>query len=185
MPVVERLVLTVTERVRLVVGQCVGEREPEVVRLVETLPEAQRLGETVPEVVAVKQSVGVMVRLCVLHCDCEGLMVRLGVPVVLREVVGVAELQDDWEGDRVALLQGVEEVLAEGEKDRELVGEVEVLRHSEGELDTVEDVLKLAEPLEVEDTEAVKHSVGEVVAVVLLERQSVGLGDMLRVPLME
>ena len=94
-PVVERLVLTVSERVRLVVGLCVGEREPEVERLAETLPEAQRLGDTLPEVVAVKHRVGVMVRLCVPHCDCDGLMVRLGVPVVLGVGVSVPEVEGD------------------------------------------------------------------------------------------
>ncbi len=43
----------------------------------------------------------------------------------------------------------------------------------------------MGEPLEEEDTVAVRHRVGEVVAVVLLERHSVGVGDMLRVPLIE
>ena len=137
MPEDERVTERERVRVRLVVGQCVGEREPEMVGLVETLAVAQRLEERVPEVLAVKQSVGVMVRLCVPHLDCDGLMVRLGVPVVLREVVRVAELEGDCERERVALLQGEIEGLAEEECDWEMVGEVDAVRHRVGVLDIV------------------------------------------------
>ena len=112
-----------------------------------------------------------------------GLTVRLGEPVEERDIASVADVEADCDSDSVALLHCVAEALEVSEKEMEFVGDTVVDRHSVGVLDTVEEVLKLEEPLRDGVTVAVRHRLGVVLPLVLPDRHSVGLCERLRVPL--
>ncbi len=181
--VVESVWLRVPVWEGLVVAQGEGERVAELVRLVVMLAVEHWLREGVPVMVAEWHSVGVMVRLWEGEMELVGLTVRLREPLEEGEVTSVAEAEADCDSDSVALLHCVAEALPESEKVKELVGETEVERQSVGVLDTVEEELRLEEPLSDGVTVAVRHWVGVVLPLVLPERHSVGLCERLRVPL--